>query len=73
MPTADQFYKGFSYLMNHTSCITLGESCLTVFTEAGSDGCPCGTTSFRINAKTKEGKIPLNPCVYMHDYKSGDC
>jgi len=72
MPTAVQFYKGFEFLMNNTSCITLGESCLTSFTQAGGDGCPCGTTSFRINAKTKDGTIPINPCVYMHDYKSGD-
>lgn len=72
MPSTEQFYEGFSFLMNNTHCITLGESCLTAFTEAGTEGCPCGTSSFRINAKTKEGKIPINPCVYSHEYKAGD-
>jgi len=72
MPTARQFYEGFAFLMQNTDCVTLGESCLTAFTEAGTAGCPCGTTSFRINAKTKDGRIPLNPCVYMHEFKVGD-
>lgn len=72
MPSAEQFYEGFSFLMKNSHCITLGESCLTAFTEAGTKGCPCGTSSFRINAKTKDGEIPINPCVYSHEYKSGD-
>lgn len=72
MPTAEQFYSGFAFLMNNSSCVTLGESCLTAFTEAGTTGCPCGTTSFRINAKTKDGRIPINPCVYAHEYAAGD-
>lgn len=72
MPDSDQFYKGFEFLMAHTSCVTLGESCLTAFTETGTPGCPCGTSSFRINAKTKQGTIPINPCVYMHEFKVGD-
>jgi len=72
MPTPEQFYQGFAFLMNNSSCVTLGESCLTAFTETGTKGCPCGHTSFRINAKTKDGRIPINPCVYTHEYKAGD-
>lgn len=72
MPSSEQFYEGFSFLMNNSHCITLGESCVTAFTETGTPGCPCGTSSFRINAKTKDGRIPINPCVYAHDYKVGD-
>jgi radical SAM protein with 4Fe4S-binding SPASM domain len=72
MPSPEQFYEGFSFLMNNSHCITLGESCLTALAEAGTAGCPCGTSSFRINAKTKEGKVPVNPCVYSHEYKAGD-
>lgn len=72
MPTAAQFYEGFAYLLGNTDCITLGESCLGAFVEAGTEGCPCGTSSFRINAKTKEGTVPINPCVYMHEFKVGD-
>jgi radical SAM protein with 4Fe4S-binding SPASM domain len=72
MPTPEQFYDGFAFLMSRTHCITLGESCLTAFTEAGTEGCPCGTSSFRINAKTRDGRIPINPCVYAHEYRAGD-
>jgi len=72
MPSRKQFYEGFSFLMNNSHCITLGESCLTAFTQAGSKGCPCGTFSFRINAKTAAGKVPINPCVYMHEFKTGN-
>jgi len=72
MPTPQQFYDGFAFLMANTDCITLGESCVSAFVGAGSEGCPCGTTSFRINAKTRDGRIPINPCVYAHEYKAGD-
>lgn len=72
MPDAAQFYDGFAFLMNNTHCVTLGESCVTAFTETGSTGCPCGTSSFRINAKTADGRVPISPCVYMHDLKAGD-
>jgi radical SAM protein with 4Fe4S-binding SPASM domain len=72
MPSREQFYEGFSFLMNNSHCITLGESCLSAFAQNGSEGCPCGTSSFRINAKTSDGKIPINPCVYMHDFKTGN-
>jgi radical SAM protein with 4Fe4S-binding SPASM domain len=72
MPTASQFYEGFAFLMQNTHCVTLGESCLTSFTGRGTEGCPCGTSSFRINAKTVDGTIPINPCVYAHEYKAGD-
>jgi radical SAM protein with 4Fe4S-binding SPASM domain len=72
VPSIDQFYEGFSFLMKNTDCITLGESCLTAFTKQGSRGCPCGTASFRINSKDSGGRISLNPCVYLHDFAVGD-
>jgi len=72
MPTVDQFYEGFSFLMDRTSCVTLGESCISALVGTGSAGCPCGTSSFRINAKDAKGRISLNPCVYLHDFQCGD-
>lgn len=72
MPTSEQFYEGFSFLIRNTRCLTLGESCLTAVIKAGAEGCPCGTTSFRINGKTDDGKIPVSPCVYSHNYMTGD-
>ena len=32
----------------------------------------CGIYSMRINSITPDGKIPVSPCVYMHDYRVGD-
>jgi len=72
MPTPEQFYDGFSFLMRNTRRITLGESCLTAFAHAGSKGCPCRTSSFRINGKTPDGMISISPCVYSHKYRTGD-
>jgi radical SAM protein with 4Fe4S-binding SPASM domain len=72
MPTPEEFYEGFSFLLKNTRCVTLGESCLTSFTQAGSEGCPCGTSSFRINGKSEDGTISINPCVYSHQYRTGD-
>lgn len=72
MPSCEQFYNGFAYLLKSTACVTLGESCLTALTGAGSQGCPCGHYSFRINAKTTDGRVPISPCVYAHDFRTGD-
>ena len=53
--------------------IDLGEPPLaTVTNYEHAGGCPCGRTSFRIHSITPDGKIPVSPCVYLHDYKSGD-
>jgi radical SAM protein with 4Fe4S-binding SPASM domain len=72
MPTMEQFYEGFAFLLRHTNCVTLGESCLTALVSAGAVGCPCGHYSFRINSKGPDGKIPISPCVYVHDFRAGD-
>lgn len=69
----EQFYKGFSLLMKLCDPIDLGEPPLaTVTNYEHARGCPCGRTSFRIHSITPDGKIPVSPCVYLHDYKSGD-
>jgi radical SAM protein with 4Fe4S-binding SPASM domain len=72
MPTAEQYYSGFAYLLRNTKCVTLGESCIGAVAGTGSQGCPCGTSSFRINGKTADGQISINPCVYMHEFMVGD-
>ncbi|OQA93168.1 MAG: pyrroloquinoline quinone biosynthesis protein PqqE [Microgenomates group bacterium ADurb.Bin219] len=71
--TGQQFYEGFSLLMNLCDPVDLGEPPLaTVTNYEGAKGCPCGRTSFRIHSMTPDGKIPVSPCVYLHDYKAGD-
>lgn len=69
----EQYYDGFSFLMEHCDAIDLGEPPLaTVMASTGAAGCPCGRTSFRIHAITPDGTIPVSPCVYLHDFKVGD-
>jgi radical SAM protein with 4Fe4S-binding SPASM domain len=71
--TAEQYYAGFSLLAANTSPVDLGEPPLaTVMRYKGARGCPCGRTSFRIHSITPDGRIPVSPCVYLHDYKVGD-
>ncbi|HLF26413.1 MAG TPA: radical SAM protein [Anaerolineae bacterium] len=72
MPTREQFYESFAFLLQNTHCVTLGESCLTALVGAGAVGCPCGHYSFRINSKGPDGKLPISPCVYLHDFRTGD-
>jgi len=69
----EQFYKGFSLLMSLCSPIDLSEPPIAAVTNfEHAKGCPCGRTSFRIHSITPDGKIPVSPCVYLHDYKVGD-
>jgi len=69
---ARQFYRGFSRLMAACDQVDLGEPFLAVATRHRGHGCPCGRTSFRIHSITPDGRIPVSPCVYLHDYKTGD-
>ncbi|HLC77656.1 MAG TPA: radical SAM protein [Candidatus Nanoarchaeia archaeon] len=70
--TPEEFYKSFHYLIERTETAVLGESLLAALCEYNGGGCPCGTTSMRVHSKTPEGKVPVSPCVYLHDYKVGD-
>ncbi|MGW7620375.1 radical SAM protein [Streptomyces antimycoticus] len=70
---AEQYYEGFSFLMKHCSPVDLGEPPIAAVTDyQNAKGCPCGRTSFRIHSITPDGRIPVSPCVYLHDYKVGD-
>lgn len=71
--TPEQYYEGFSLLMELCRPVDLGEPPLASVTEhEHAKGCPCGRTSFRIHSITPDGKIPVSPCVYLHDYKVGN-
>lgn len=72
MPSAEQYFDGFHYLLRNTDCVTLGEPSISALTGVGARGCSCGLSSFRINGKTKDGKIPISPCVYLHGLRVGD-
>jgi radical SAM protein with 4Fe4S-binding SPASM domain len=71
--TPAQYFRGFRLLMELCDVVDLGEPPLASFAgapEAG--GCPCGRSSFRIHSITPDGKVPVSPCVYLHDYKTGN-
>ena len=72
LPSARMFYEGFSKLMNACHQVDLGEPLLATAAAHPGKGCPCGRTSFRIHSITPDGKVPVSPCVYLHDYKVGD-
>jgi radical SAM protein with 4Fe4S-binding SPASM domain len=72
MPTAKQYYDTFNFLMDNCEPIEIGESLLASTFQKEHIGCSCGTKSFRIHSITPDGKIPISPCVYMHDYRVGD-
>ncbi len=72
MPSPEQVYKGFAHLYRRAECVAQCESFLTSFAGAGSQTCPCGTSSFRIGLKTADGRVPITPCVYLNDFATGD-
>jgi radical SAM protein with 4Fe4S-binding SPASM domain len=68
-----QYFEGFSLLMSMCEPVDLTEPTLAAATcFSKSKRCPCGRTSFRIHSITPDGKIPVSPDVYLHDYKVGD-
>ena len=72
LPSRRMFYEGFSKLMNACNQVDLGEPLLATAAAHPGKGCPCGRTSFRIHSITPDGKVPVSPCVYLHDYKVGN-
>lgn len=72
LPDARMFYQGFSRLMAACRQVDLGEPLLATATGHPGRGCPCGRTSFRIHSITPDGRVPVSPCVYLHDYKVGN-
>ncbi|WP_217653560.1 radical SAM/SPASM domain-containing protein [Seinonella peptonophila] len=69
----DQYYQGFSLLMSLCDNLDMTEPTLAGITKLKqSKRCPCGRKSFRIHSITPDGKIPVSPCVYLHDYKVGN-
>lgn len=72
MPTAQTYFKATQRLLSQCRIVEMGESIISAAAHLPNDGCPCGTKSFRIHSITPDGKVPISPCVYAHDYKVGD-
>lgn len=72
VPDAEMFYRASRRLFEKCKVIELGEPLGSTMFGGTSRGCPCGTKSFRIHSITPDGRVPVSPCVYAHDYKVGD-
>lgn len=73
MMSLEQFYDGYEYLLNACDTIDITEPRLSsIVNNRKENFCPCGNTSLRIHSITRDGKIYISPCVYMHDFKVGD-
>lgn len=72
VPDAATFYRASHRLFKLCRVIEMGEPLGATMSGSVSRGCPCGTKSFRIHSITPDGRVPVSPCVYAHDYKVGD-
>ena len=72
MPSPEQFYQTASLLFEMCRPAELGEPLLSVISTGTGNGCPCGIKSFRINSISPDGKVSVSPCVYMHDFRTGN-
>ena len=72
LPDARMFYEGFSRLMNECEQVDLGEPLLATAAAHPGKGCPAGARASASTASRPDGRVPVSPCVYLHDYKVGD-
>ena len=73
MPSKEQVFENYKYLFDKCDTIELSEPTLSGLVKNKKiQGCACGIYSMRINSITPDGKIPVSPCVYMHDFRVGD-
>jgi radical SAM protein with 4Fe4S-binding SPASM domain len=72
LPTPSQYFKFFHHLIRYTNQLVMGDPILAVLCGVQSQGCLCGITSMQIRSKTPEGTVPVSPCVYLHELKTGD-
>ena len=73
VPSKEQVLENYKYLFEKCDTVELSEPILSGLTQNNKvKGCACGIYSMRINSITPDGKIPVSPCVYMHDYRVGD-
>ena len=69
-PSAQQVYEAFDYLSKKMDVVSVSEPAIITQYGGSSNGCPCGSSSFRIRSKIN-GRVPVTPCVYL-DLDAGD-
>lgn len=70
-----QYFEGLRTILDSCTPIDLSDPAWAASAGIKPEqvsGCPCGTNSFRIHSITPSGEIPVSPCVYLHDYKTGN-
>jgi len=72
MPTEKQFHVTVNYLASRCRIVEAGEPVACVLLSKKAESCPCGTNSLRIHSITPEGRVPVSPCVFLHNYRVGD-
>jgi radical SAM protein with 4Fe4S-binding SPASM domain len=72
MPTPIQYFTGFAYLLEKSDSFDLSDPPIATVCNFENSKCPCGLTSFRIHSINTYGEIAVSPCVYLHDYKTGN-
>lgn len=73
MPSKKQIYEGYKCLIQNCDVLDASDPILAGFYDNNVvNGCSCGISSLRINSITCDGKIPVSPCVYMHNHKVGN-
>lgn len=73
MVSYEQYYKGYMTLNHLCNVVDMTDPIIAGAAKSGiGKRCPCGRTSFRIHSITPDGKVPISPCVYLHDFKVGD-
>ena len=72
MPTSEQFRMAVSYLASRCRIVEVGEPIAQVLLSHKVSSCPCGVNSLRIHSITPDGRVPVSPCVFLHDYRVGD-
>ncbi len=72
VPDVSQFYHACQVLFAQCKVVEMGEPLGSTMVGESSNGCPCGTKSFRIHSIDPTGRVPVSPCVYAHNYRVGD-
>ena len=72
VPSPEQFFKTCQTLFTKCKAVEIAEPLASTMIGENSRGCPCGTKSFRIHSIDPLGRVQVSPCVYAHNYRTGD-
>jgi radical SAM protein with 4Fe4S-binding SPASM domain len=70
--TPQRYQAFFEEVLRWSTPTVVGEPTLAAMWGIPGEGCPCGTQSMRINSITPDGRVPVSPCVFLHELRFGD-